>query len=232
MKDKLIYNGKKLIWQSPGSAQYFNATSGFATWVIDDHGNYVKSGLRDYQNPSFQCVKPDENGGSNADRAGPIPEGKYHISLKEDPHIFAIGNGVCALTPSSLIQRIPRGGDPRLHNPELYVPSCLYPRRGQIAYDGQYANGCDPYWANWGEHRVRLEPDAETAHRIAIECNSRGGFYLHDSHKGFTHGCIEVEPGFFVRLQHYVRLVKETKMLVIVKYAGDSTYGNTANIHP
>jgi len=45
--------------------------------------------------------------------------------------------------------------------------------------------GNGPVDPNWGTFRVRLEP---------IEGNmyGRGGFYLHNSQKGFSHGCIEI----------------------------------------
>ena len=50
---------------------------------------------------------------------------------------------------------------------------------------------------NWGENRVRLN----ALHIDNPKARNRGGFYLHDSTKGFTHGCIEIEPRFFARLR-------------------------------
>jgi hypothetical protein len=49
----------------------------------------------------------------------------------------------------------------------------------------------------WGKNRVRLN----NLHIDSPKARHRGGFYLHDSTKGYTHGCIEVDPGFFVRLR-------------------------------
>ncbi len=83
---------------------------------------------------------------------------------------------------------------------------------------------------NWGKNRVRLNI-------IRIEnpkARHRGGFYLHDSTKGFTHGCVEVEPRFFTRLREFAGEQAAAKkgrksMIVRVKYpsAGESTYGGT-----
>mgnify|MGYP001139234965 CR=1 FL=1 len=59
----------------------------------------------------------------------------------------------------------------------------------------------------WGNRRARLEPLPGT------DLLGRGNdFYLHDSHKGYTHGCIEIEPAFFTRLLDY----RETNGLIEV----------------
>jgi len=52
----------------------------------------------------------------------------------------------------------------------------------------------------WGPDRVRL-----TIHHIeSPKHRHRNGFYLHDSTKGFSHGCIEVSPHFFKHLRDYI----------------------------
>ena len=82
----------------------------------------------------------------------------------------------------------------------------------------------------WGADRVRLTID----HIDDVRNRHRGGFYLHDSTKGFSHGCIEVDPKFFLKLRAFVKLPSnlrgEKKHLYLkVKYpsAHASTYGNT-----
>jgi len=52
----------------------------------------------------------------------------------------------------------------------------------------------------WGNMRARLEPLTGTD-----LLGRDNDFYIHDSHKGYTHGCIEVEPAFFKRLLDYRR---------------------------
>lgn len=85
---------------------------------------------------------------------------------------------------------------------------------------------CESTFANWGNNRVRFLPaDDRTRHACASE---RDGLYLHDSTKGYSHGCIEVEVTFFYRLQIY-RLVAVTSRLALrVDYKHASTNGGTA----
>jgi hypothetical protein len=56
----------------------------------------------------------------------------------------------------------------------------------------------------------------------------RGGFYLHDSVKGFSHGCIEVETKIFKHLRDYYSSTKKQSVILKVKYiAGRTTNGGT-----
>lgn len=125
--------------------------------------------------------------------SGPIPEGTYWLHLFEDPNVHArIADSVsCELVISGYIQHIP-------------LPTESTAR-------------CGPYWENWGIHRVRIEPydrKAKTACR-----GRRSGFYIHDSSKGFTHGCIEVSQDFFKKLFDFVNSHPEEKtMLLLVDY--------------
>jgi hypothetical protein len=132
--------------------------------------------------------------------AGPVPEGTYYLKLTIDaaPYASEDDSGTCTLRPSPLIQKIPRGTQ---------------------------AGSCEPYWENWGWNRVRFEAaDSKTADK----CNgNRSGFYIHDSSKGFTHGCIETEQLFFARLLKYAQTSKGKTMPLKVKYSSASTYGGT-----
>jgi hypothetical protein len=132
---------------------------------------------------------------------GPIPTGLYSFGLVEDKKLAQDeGTGICQLRPSPKIQRIPRGA---------------------------FAADCEPYWAQWGVFRVRLEPlDRATNER----CKSwRGGFYLHDSIKGYSHGCIEVETTFFNELLSYLaamragRTPRREKLVIEVRYVAERT---------
>jgi len=132
--------------------------------------------------------------------AGPIPEGTYSFRLVIDPKKYARddGKGQCNLRPSQKIQQIPRGAR---------------------------AGSCERYWSNWGWNRVRIEA-ADTKTRKACSPR-RGGFYLHDSTKGYTHGCIEVEQIFFNRIVKYAKKAIGKKLYLVVDYAFTSTYGST-----
>lgn len=130
---------------------------------------------------------------------GPVPEGTYRIPLVIGGFASDDGRGQCNLAPSWQIQTIPRN---------------------------EAAGHCEPYWANWGNNRVRFEP-ADSATQKA--CGGvRGGFYLHDSTKGFSHGCIEVEGSFFFRLKVYAKDNPHKKSLWLkIQYIGNTTYGKT-----
>lgn len=62
----------------------------------------------------------------------------------------------------------------------------------------------------WGNYRVRLNPSSGTI------THGRTNFYIHDSHKGFTRGCIETETAFFIKLLEYRK--NSSKLTLYVKY--------------
>ena len=130
---------------------------------------------------------------------GPVPEGNYYIPLIKGDYAKDDGNGICQLKPSWQIEKIPRGSK---------------------------AGACEPFWANWGNNRVRFEPsDVGTKNKCKP---SRSGFYLHDSTKGFSHGCIEVEESFFNSLRGYIKSNRNKKLLLNIKYTpGIQTNGGT-----
>ncbi|WP_019606041.1 tlde1 domain-containing protein [Teredinibacter turnerae] len=132
--------------------------------------------------------------------AGPVPEGEYKVFISDHGVAKDDGRGICAIKPSWGIQVIPRGRD---------------------------AGVCEPYWANWGRNRARMEPANEQTKR-ACSPNIRGGFYLHDSTKGYSHGCIEVETKIFEYLRKYHSVSKKQYIILQVRYvAGRSTNGGT-----
>ncbi|HBT73570.1 MAG TPA: hypothetical protein DEB37_15385 [Lysinibacillus sp.] len=67
----------------------------------------------------------------------------------------------------------------------------------------------------WGTVRARLSPIKGT------NTYGRSNFYLHDSHKGYSHGCIEVGKGFFPKLIQYSKT--HLSINVIVRYPGQNT---------
>lgn len=131
--------------------------------------------------------------------AGPIPEGRYYFVLKEGGAAADDGRGNCRLVPARAIQTIPRGAQ---------------------------AGACETYWANWGNNRVALTPaDAKTRHKCSPR---RAGFYLHDSTKGYSHGCIEIEGRFFSVIRAKAAQPKHPPRLVIeIRYSYAVTNGGT-----
>ncbi|HEY4935434.1 MAG TPA: RHS repeat-associated core domain-containing protein [Puia sp.] len=131
---------------------------------------------------------------------GPVPNGKYRINLIPDPNRIANNNADGSLTPShdGGIEQIPE----RIYNSS---------RSAYWEYPG------------WGTWRARLNPLPGT------NLYGRDGlFYLHNSTKGFSHGCIECSPGIYNVLINY-RNAGKKYIDVIVDYPNNntSTYGHT-----
>jgi hypothetical protein len=71
-----------------------------------------------------------------------------------------------------------------------------------------------------------LEPDKITGATNAQRDNN--SYYLHDSQKGYTHGCTEVDHDLFTQLKKY-RKKGNDKIDVIVEYSNpnQNTNGGT-----
>lgn len=89
----------------------------------------------------------------------------------------------------------------------------------------------------WGNQRVRLEA-VDVPETYGRDKNS---FYFHDSSKGFTHGCVEIESEFFNDLREFIANNKKEGTMVPsleiqVKYEkpndpNSRTYGETDKKH-
>ena len=111
-------------------------------------------------------------------------------------------------------------------------------RFAQVSKDGDIIPGegiqkipeiSDTNWGydfteDWGTMRARLIPDY-----IAKNKYNRGNFYIHNSNKGYSSGCIEsgYKNQLFPMLIEYGKT--QPKISVIVKYLGpnSSTFGDT-----
>ena len=137
---------------------------------------------------------------------GPIPEGAYQMQLFENkviPNYNTIGD-VCNLYSGRGIQQIP-AEDPK--KPTIEGGSCQ---------------------DLWGFNRIKLTAfDAKAKNACS---GNRSGFYIHDSSKGQTSGCIEIDQKFFVKLRNHMGTKGSQKsMFLIVNYGkGTTTQGNTA----
>ena len=77
---------------------------------------------------------------------------------------------------------------------------------------------------DWGKNRVRL-----TVVKIKnLKARHIGGFYIHDSIKAYSSGCIEVDAGVFAERRKFARSHKHEGIpKLVVNYATDSTFGGT-----
>lgn len=141
---------------------------------------------------------------------GPIPTGTYRIPIYLNGSAQDDGSATCRLESGWGLQAVPGHGSHQ-------------------SYDGQ--DCWDAFWQNWGPHRLQLTRKTGTANAAP----NRSGFYLHDSGKGFSHGCIEIESSFFVDLKNWIRS-KPTKIYQLelqVSYSDRNmiTNGNTGSRH-
>jgi len=137
--------------------------------------------------------------------AGPVPEGDYSINLRPDPNRVAKADsrtGELVGSPSGGIEQVPE---------EFTTQS------GATYTYGSHGTG-----GGWGNTRAQLEPAANT------QTSGRSGFYLHDSEKGYTHGCVETKSEVLKRLTEYRKAHPgETRFGVRVQYTDPTTRGKT-----
>jgi hypothetical protein len=115
---------------------------------------------------------------------GPIPEGKFRVALKLGGFAYVTEVFVVPQSAGQLGLK---------YDTEFSIEN--------MPTNVTFGNMTDPFPPSffWGCHRVRLEPvDPRSM------C-SRDGFYIHDSVKGYTKGCIETEHQFFVDLIRYAQ---------------------------
>ena len=144
--------------------------------------------IMNLQNSKYQYIKG----------AGPTVEGKYKLNLKPEPETATIKNGEIENGQGKGIQILTNMKDP--NNPAVNYTSPA-----------------------WGEHRINLIPvdvkqpkeNASTPSRT--DDRDLNSFYIHDSEKGETHGCHEIEKRFFDDLMKYQKEGNES-IYVKVKY--------------
>ena len=88
-------------------------------------------------------------------------------------------------------------------------------RGGSLWVDGYHYPG-------WGKNRIRMFKSSGNK-------TPRDNFYLHDSTKGYSHGCIEIETQFFNDLAIFISKTGKEKLSIQVKYPSpdSSTNGGT-----
>jgi hypothetical protein len=200
MAVRLLYDGKTLTWDT-GSAST-SATFKASSGLIGDVMRVFRFDNDVFAfREDYRCTWYEKT----RDK-GPIPTGTYRVATTVPRNPYAAEGGPCDLRGSFSIQQIPRGGDP------AGPPTT------------STAGNCENYWANWGFNRVGLIPTGN------VVAKHRSGFYIHDSSKGFTHGCVETEQRFFTdKLLPFARSNTGAALFLHVKYADFRTNGGTFN---
>jgi len=150
----------------------------------------------------------------NIKGGGPTVEGKYRLNLIPDPERKAEID-----TKSGTIVRNKDGGIESLEN-------MTDPNKPGVTFNSPA----------WGKNRVPMIPvDVKQPNTTPTKEDDRDltSFYFHDSEKGESHGCNEVETDFFTRLKEY-RAAGNKTIEVQVKYTSkkQSTNGGTEKKKP
>ena len=136
---------------------------------------------------------------------GPIPEGSYRIPLKIGGNATLVNpkrDSSGRITESNLDSRSEIESLQCITDPKDHVTVLLF--------------------SQWGSNRVRLAKRS-VKH---VKASHRDGFYLHDSTKGFSHGCIEVQTAFFSSLRAFSKANPKTHYLSLeVNYGPNSLSG-------
>jgi len=133
---------------------------------------------------------------------GPTPEGLYSVAIFYNG-IAEIGSASsCQLKSGWGIQNVP----------------------GEGAATSRDNEDCwDNYWVNWGTTRLQFAAVKGAANAAP----HRSGFYIHNSQKGYSHGCIEVENAFFEDMAIYIKSVSQIHHLRLrVRYLSDNMVTN------
>ncbi|HAB15662.1 MAG TPA: hypothetical protein DCE44_04345, partial [Verrucomicrobiales bacterium] len=192
----------------PNGLDWLKYTGTKLIWYAGNKGDTSKpldtfkatSGIPGMQSAMFQNKKAGLASG------GPLPEGSYKINLRPSPDRTA--------PVDSRTGEITRSKERGIEQ----IPEKACRTDGQcFTYGAQGTEG------DWGNRRAALEPDSGN------KMYGRGDFYVHDSDKGYTHGCIETESRFFSKLLEYRTTSSDTTLDVVVDYpkGNASTYGET-----
>ncbi len=176
--DWILSKGNKIIWYAGNYGDTKTVLKSFKATSGIDKAAGTQNGKPftvDGRNSKYQSIP----------NIGPTPEGKYRINLIPDPNRVAEANTKGEIMPNS------EGGIEKL--PE-FVPNPDNPSYGWM-------------YPDWGKLRAHLEPINVTG-AVSDDVDPKHGrninsFYFHDSEKGYTHGCTEVESSFFEMLINY-----------------------------
>jgi RHS repeat-associated protein len=164
--------------------------------ALGDKTKLIKSCASTSGMPGFQ--DKDKTGKREL---GPIPVGDYSVNLVQDPERVA-KHIRGAMIPGVGIEQIPTSTKPESEKEDYGRPWNEEP-----SYD----------FRNWGTWRARLE---------LKKPGERTSFYLHNSTKGYTHGCIETCDELLDEMKK-LRTSGQKALDVRVSYLDKTTNGGT-----
>ena len=211
----MVFSDNPIIYTDPDGMDWILSTGNKVFWYGGKTGDksnllHTYKATSGYKGPDIYGKKWDLQNSKyqTVKNGGPTAEGKYHINLKPDPERVASAD-----TKTGEIKKNPDGGIEKLPN---FVENPNKPGSGWT-------------YSEWGTNRASLVPDKVTG--ATNEQRDNNSYYLHDSEKGYSHGCTEVQTELFDQLKDY-RSEGNEKIDVVVKYPSQdhSTNGGTKKV--
>lgn len=197
----LVFGNNPVLFADPDGMDWILSTGNRIYWYsgkTGDKSNLLQTfkATSGYKGPDIYGKQWDLQNSKyqKIKNGGPTSEGKYHINLKPDPDRVAIAD-----TKTGEIMKNKDGGIEKLPS---FVENPNKPGSGWT-------------YSEWGRNRAALVSDNVTGASNTERDNN--SFYLHDSEKGYTHGCTEVQTELFDKLKEY-RNAGNDKIDVVVKY--------------
>jgi hypothetical protein len=143
----------------------------------------ASSGLKEFVNPETGELADQRVAKYQKYENGPLPEGTYSVPI----YLNGTATVVNKFTPVDPATNKP------LNAQDCEIAATITGGLQKLPEKGQ--GNCKTYrYPGWGTQRIRL-------YKQKIKWPKRDNFYLHDSTKGYSHGCVEVEGSFFEDLQ-------------------------------
>ena len=212
-------NNNPIKYIDPDGNDWILATGNRVYWYGGDYGNKSelkntykatsgsKSAIMSVNGKKYQ-INPQNSKYQYVRDVGPTVEGKYKLNLAPEPETARVKNGQIESGRGKGIQSLTN------------MPNENTAQTGETY--------CSPAW---GDHRINMIPvnvSQPKDQNGTTHTRDLGSFYFHDSTKGETHGCHEVESRFFDDLLKY-RAEGNKSIFVKVSYpnANHNTNGGT-----
>ena len=177
-KDWILSTGNRVYWYG---GKYGNRKNLIAVYkATSGRSSAIKITTLPNGKRKQETINPQQAKYQRYSDIGPTPEGKYKINLSPDPDRIAEAD-----PHTGALKRNVDGGIERIPD---FVENTENP-------------GSRWTYAAWGKNRARLEPIEVTG--ATSKDRDLNSFYFHDSEKGYSHGCTEVESALFNKLREY-----------------------------
>jgi hypothetical protein len=221
----LVFANNPIIYTDPDGFDWILASGNKVTWYAGDYGD-TKTVIQVFKATSghsaVRAVFPDGTSTivncQNSDYQfvkdhGPTVEGKYKLNLAPAIETATIKGGNIVPAQGKGIQNLVDMKDPT---------------KPDLEYNSEA----------WGKTRISMipidvkQPAQNTATPTIEDDRDLKSFYFHDSQKGESSGCHEVETAFFDKLKEYKKAVNKEIQVKVEYEKNQSTNGGTKKTTP